>query len=351
MRRESIIPAQAGIEFFTRHGNREAMRDAAPDWGSDRHLPHPPIRLRQLPPRAGEGNKADPGCVSVDRARVAVQAEMPRRYWLGHCGLAAFALLLASGPFSAAVAANDACASQTLRGLADAGLVPEHALLAAQACRIWPFDPSLALAAVAHVLPGDAELGERQLRLTVAVLDAANAQPLAVHQTDLAEDAVLALEEGALRLDTARYDLAPGVRAFGVVVHSSARGASCPDAGFNDELTLYMREGSGLKPVFSTYLDTWQRVVGEPCNWREDTRLVTESAALTIGVEPGRHHGLADLRVMADVTRTDKPAGEDFDGAVQTHRRVSRVVRYDGNGYDTRVLHNGLFWASTPVDE
>lgn len=264
----------------------------------------------------------------------------------------ALALLSAAGAHAAGPAApRDACPLQTLYALTEAGLLPadRDTPLVAQACRVWPFDPSLALAAVAYPLSDSDGVGERALRLVIAVLDAQDARLLSVRQSDLGEDAAFALAEDGLLLDTARYDLASGVRAFGVVLRSSAPGASCPDARYNDALTLYVRDGEALQPVFSSNLDFWTRVEGEPCSWARGQRLVTEEAGLTIGVEPTTRNGYADLRVMANVTRIESITGSDVETG--THRRDSRIVRYDGARYDTSALENGFFWTQGPSDE
>jgi len=283
---------------------------------------------------------------------VRIVSEMAKRpSWRLRAG--AFVLLsIAAGAHAAETASpRDACPLQTVYAMTQAGLLPadDGTPIVAQACRVWPYDPSLALAAVAYPLPGADRIGERALRLVVAVLDAQDARLLATHEADLGEDAVFALAEDGLLLDTARYDLAKGTRAFGVVLRSSAPGASCPDGRFNDELTLYVREGEILRPVFTSYMDFWSRVEGEPCAWAQDQRLVTEEAAFTIGVERGTHHGYADLRVTANVARIESAASSEDEKTVR--RRDSRIVRYDGSRYDTAPLENGFFWTQPDEDE
>ncbi len=264
--------------------------------------------------------------------------------------LAAGALLLAAAVASGVASAKDACPLQTLYALTQASLLPagDDVPLVAEACKVWPYDESLALAAVAYPLPASDADG-RVLRLVIAVLGAQEADIRAVHETDLTEDAAFALIEDGLMLDTARYDLARGVRAFGVKVRSSAPGPSCPDGRVNDALTLYVREGDVLRPVFNSYTDFWARVEGEPCSWAQGQRLVTEEAAFTIGVERSAHHGFADLRVTANVARIESAATTAAEQTVR--RRDSRVVRYDGTRYDTSVLQNGFFWTQAPEDE
>src|SRR5690606_37164793 len=119
-------------------------------------------------------------------------------------------------------------------------------------------DASIMLAAVAYPENGTVP-GERSLRLLLAMLSSADAGVLAGHDEALEEDAAFELTPGDLTLDTARYDLAPGVRAIGLVVLSSARGPSCPDGGRNDQLTLCVRHGRASRPVFEQYLSRWIR--------------------------------------------------------------------------------------------
>ncbi|VXB29493.1 conserved exported hypothetical protein [Luteimonas sp. 9C] len=269
------------------------------------------------------------------------------RLWAGALAL----LSVATGAHAVETGApRDACPLQTIYALSTAGLLPAggDAPIVAQACRVWPYDDALALAAVAYAPSGQAPVGERALRLVVAVLDAQSSEVLAIHEREIGEDAAFALLDGGVLLDTARYDLAEGTRAFGVVLRSSAPGPSCPDGRFNDALTLYVREGRVLRPVFASHMDFWSRVLGEPCSWARDQRLVTEEAAFTIGVERSTHHGFADLRVTANVTRTESAADREDEKTVR--RRDSRVVRYDGTRYDVAALENGFFWTLSPEE-
>ncbi|WP_394005021.1 hypothetical protein ACF3M1_07900 [Luteimonas sp. WGS1318] len=270
------------------------------------------------------------------------------RRWL--CALACLSATAGVQAMDAA-APRDPCGAQALYALSEAGLLPPGDTLpiVSQACRIWPFDPTLELAAVAYPSSADDRMGERALRLVVAVLDAKDARVLSTHQIDLGEDAAFALAEDGILLDTARYDLARGIRAFGVVLRSSAPGPSCPDGRANDEMTLYVRDSERLRPVFTSHLDFWARVEGEPCSWARGQRLVTEEARFTIEVQPTVHHGFADLRVQANVTRTETVTGSDREQSSQ--RRDSRVLRYDGLRYDARPLQNGFFWIQDTESE
>lgn len=262
---------------------------------------------------------------------------------------AAIALLAAMAAAQAGErpASPEACPAQVIALLAGTAGLPQAAPVA-QACRVWPFDRARLLAAVAYPADPAAAPGERDLQLVVAMLDAHDGRLLASHASGLQEDAALELDADGLRLDTARYDLAQGARAFGVRMHSVARGASCPDARGNDTLTLYLPDGATLRPVFSADMQLWSRIAGEPCSWGSGQRVITETATLTVGIAPGARHGLADLRVTADVERVKRAAGADQ--AQVSQRRHSRVLHYDGNRYDTAPLRSTSFPTSAPMD-
>ncbi len=194
----------------------------------------------------------------------------------------------------------------------------------AAACKRWPDDSAQTVVAVAYLdSTDDAPPGERSPRLLLAKVEGAASTLRERYETRLEEDAATEVDSGSLWLDTARYHLAPGVRAFGVVFRSVARGASCPDGGFDDLLTLVVPDGGQLRPVFSTYLSQWTTVKGTSCV--ADSDFEVEASRLTLGIGPNRSNGYADLIVTSRVRN-------DFeDGKVL--RTVSETVRYDGTRY------------------
>ncbi|MDP9941016.1 hypothetical protein [Ectopseudomonas alcaliphila] len=208
--------------------------------------------------------------------------------------------------------------------------------LVAAACKPWPDDPKLSVVTLAYRDAEDATpVGERNLNWLVAKVDTQSGQLRERYDDYLGEDAALEIDAGSLWLDTARYHLAPGVRAFGVVMRSVARGASCPDAGFNNLLTLVVPDGSGLRPVFSTYLYGWTTIKGTSCVM--DREFESEQADLTLGLGPKQTHGYADLVVTAQVR-----AGRQE----PVQRKVSTTVRYDGKHYPFDQFP--MFWMREP---
>ncbi|WP_271106021.1 hypothetical protein [Pseudomonas tohonis] len=139
--------------------------------------------------------------------------------------------------------------------------------LVAAACKPWPDDKAQSVVALAYVRPGDEGVaqGERSLALLVAKVDGRSGALLERYDSTLDEDAATEVSGDSLWLDTARYHLAPGVRAFGLVFDSTARGASCPDGGSDEELTLFAPAGKALRPVLKAYLSEWTTIKGTLC--------------------------------------------------------------------------------------
>ncbi|MEA5124249.1 hypothetical protein [Xanthomonas floridensis] len=239
----------------------------------------------------------------------------------------AFAQTAATACHAQQVAAVAAvAASGVVGGAVDA--VPVERVVA-QTCKAWPYDPSIRLAAIAFSGDATTEPGERDLELRVAMLDAGTNEVVALYAQQMGEDAGFELAADSLRLDTARYDLAQRVRAVGVVVHSVARGASCPDFDSNDALTLLVREGRRLRPVLQRDLSVWRRVKGEPCNWGA-TAVVTERGTLTLAMDASDHAGYADIALTANLVTSTTVKG--VDDTERTHRQ-RQVLRYDGMRY------------------
>ena len=138
----------------------------------------------------------------------------------------------------------------------------------------------------------------------------------------IAEDAAMRVGQGSLRIDTARYDLAPGVRAFGVDISSQAPGPRCADGGFGPLRTLFVQDGASLRPVLaSVVLTTWRRVSGSACADSDDA--IIENTATTIAVAPQARNGFADLVLASTVDGHAAP-------------RLRTVLHYDGHLYGAK---------------
>ena len=212
----------------------------------------------------------------------------------------------------------------------------------AETCKVWPYDTDRLLVAVAYSTD-ESFAGNRSLHIRVAMFDARDHRFLAGYARRKEEDAGFELSERSLSLDTARYDLAPGIRAFGVIVDSVASGPSCPGHSSDHELSLFVVHGRQLHPVLAQDLHAWAPVEGDSCRWSMG-RTVSDSAQITLAMADESHAGYRDIRLTAKITRyTNEPDG---DGTERT-RSEHRLLRYDGRRYRP-VGDDDVFWLGSP---
>lgn len=172
-------------------------------------------------------------------------------------------LALAAAPIVHA-ADSQPCSDETVTaiarwaGIANARIATRDAdrLVVASSCKVMPNAPETTIAAVAFdSLPKSKNPDESKKLQVVALVE--GGKVVAADRSVVEEDVVTEIDENSYRIDTAPYRLSPDVRAFGVVFTSSARGPSCPDANTGEELTLWVREGGHIRPVFGTNLYGW----------------------------------------------------------------------------------------------
>ncbi|ABB12033.1 hypothetical protein [Burkholderia lata] len=226
-------------------------------------------------------------------------------------------------------------------GIASARLATRDAdrLVVASACKVMPNAPETTIAAVAFdSLPKSKNPDDSEKLQVVALVE--GGKVVAAEKSVVQEDATTEIGENSYRIDTARYQLSPDLRAFGVVFTSSARGASCPDADADGELTLWVREGNHIRSVFGTNLRGWVSVEGESCGPGVGDAS-SEEARMTVAVDKTSSHGFADLSITAHITKTQRKDGEYSDTGKRTARTV---VHYDGKTYGIDMFRN--FWYS-----
>ena len=243
--------------------------------------------------------------------------------------LAATAPLLALAPAARAMGGQD-CAPEDLAPV-DAWLAANEGhgdeatppTLAASACVVSPVDKGVLIVAAAY------DRGTAYAKDFIAALvDRRAARVRSVFKGAIDEDASMSVLQGSLRIDTARYDLAAGVRAFGVDVSSGKSGPRCAEASFGAGRTLFVPDGTSLRPVLSSVLlESWQLVSGNICpSIGDDSDAVMEHTATTISLSPHASHGFADL--VLTTIRDSVP-----------QRRTSVVLRYNGSTYGSNNWH------------
>lgn len=112
-------------------------------------------------------------------------------------------------------------------------------------CKVNPADASQVLAALPLMVNVD-EYGQGDYGLDVLVADATSGKVIA-HSYQEAAIVSDAVQFSGLTLDTARYQVSPGLRAFGVRIRHT--GSSRVNPFSSETLSLYVNDGSQLRQV------------------------------------------------------------------------------------------------------
>jgi hypothetical protein len=237
-----------------------------------------------------------------------------------------FTLALAALLPTAGFAADARCAGSVVAAVAAGAAIEQDGAnvdgLVSSTCKLWPHDRKVVLAAL--VFSGE---GEDNKILVVSTVDAATGRVLSSYRNSVGEDSATEFGADSLAIDSAPYQLSPAVRAFGIRFTSSARGASCPDGIWSDELTLFVPRGKLLVPVLQGMAMS-RSEARTGCFGGGAGRLVYDAAKLSIAMGQAVSHGSADLSVSARITRNEP--GADFTGKPATERTI---LRFDGEQY------------------
>ncbi len=184
------------------------------------------------------------------------------------------------------------------------------------ACKAWPEKASLHLVASVY----DTAIAEEK-RMLVALLDLNKDKILATYWAKVDADATTPFAPGSLDIDTAPYYLKPGMRAFGIDVDTASSAGQ--ESGHGRERTLYVREGTRIRPVLDRMpMSRWRYV--KPyrpyANSAVDPRPDTEDFTYTISIAPTTRNGWADLRITRKSSDPNRPT-------------VSELLHYDGQRY------------------
>lgn len=194
-------------------------------------------------------------------------------------------------------------------------------VIAAAACKRNPGNSRMLIAVVAY------DNGkEDEKTMVIAFVDEAKREIAASVRSEIGEDAAMKLDSSSLRIDTAPYTLAPGVRAFGIDL-TSGYIPHCGGAGTGAQRTLYVQEGRRLRPVFGLTMSSWSYVKGgEPrCTADPEAEALIENLDLSIGVDNKVTNGYRDLIVSAIIYNDG--------GAKPKDNSFLYRVRYDGREY------------------
>lgn len=198
-----------------------------------------------------------------------------------------------------------------------------NAVVAAAACRAAPtYGGRLVAAAYRSGHDND-------LLLAIVVLGAGG-QAGATFKGNLESDAAVKIVSGSLWLDTTAYDLAPGVRAFGLDI-TSGLPRGCAAGGSGARRSLFVSQGRFIRPVLQDLpMSEWnliQRGKSACTDGSAPDLTVTENFSATLGLATTSTRGYRDLVVAGTASRDDGRTDE---------RPVLRTsLKWDGRIYST----------------
>lgn len=196
--------------------------------------------------------------------------------------------------------------------------IPDSGEIRDSACKIWPYDKNKVLAVIAYAPAGyDFAVSDYPLPYYVAVIDSKASAITAGYQGGIVEDGAIQVTEYTLKWDTARYDVAAGVRGFALRVNAF-RQSPAMGGGFDNQLTLFIIDGRKIRPLIRELnMHEWECDIG--CG---DNNAEVVEKKVEISVAKEKTNDFADL--MLTLSRSDSKK-------VEAYR-----AKYNGSEYDLR---------------
>lgn len=209
------------------------------------------------------------------------------------------------------------------------GAAPEFWDASNSACRLAPFQRGQAIVALAHYngqeqsgaafKPSDSEY---ELDLEIVIMNLADGAVVS-HRHEPSVISSDAIQFDGLSIDTGRYVLAPGKRAFGIRTTHSAH---CYQCAYSDsDLSLYMLNGTRIDPILQVRVGETRNESTPEC----PDAIIESTTAIDVG--PGMSHGVADL--ILTTTLKTSANGEDTPATCMSVDTKTIRARFDGKSY------------------
>lgn len=192
-------------------------------------------------------------------------------------------------------------------------------------CKVWPANEALTIAALP--LPqkdNNDNVGTDDLEVLVA--DSASGTVIA-HQFRKSAIAYDAIRLDSIALDTARYQLAPGNRAFGVRV--TYEGSSRVNPYGVTALSLYTIEGQRLRTVLDNLA-----VSESSGDWDGNCAGTFNDTTRTLDIGAAGKEGFSTLKIAEkSVDRVNKAVGNDCKESQNAAKRANITLEYRNGQY------------------
>jgi len=156
------------------------------------------------------------------------------------------------------------------------------------------------------------------------------------YRETIEQDATIRIGSDSLEIDTARYHLAPGVRAIGVRMHIGYS-PGCAEGGESDYLTLFVENGSRIEAVLRQLpMSMWRITSGyHNCGYAdENTQYTEDNLQTTLELAPTSTEGWKDLNWFARITSTDEQGNETI-----SNKKLLATLRAHNRQYEVPPTH------------
>ncbi|MFN3068730.1 hypothetical protein [Serratia sp. ASV30] len=193
-------------------------------------------------------------------------------------------------------------------------------------CKVWPYAPDKTIAVLMLEPKEETQPDFTDYDVAVLVVDSQSGKVLAskYHPRAIMDDAI---STRSVTIDTARYQLSPAIRAFGV--RFDHRGASSVNPISIERLNLYTLQDQQVTLVLNNL--TMNEYSGE---W--DGQCVGDFAATNRALALGKsaHNGFQDLQLQTIATH--KGASRKGEDCVESNKVVAKTrveLKFDGKAY------------------
>jgi hypothetical protein len=193
-------------------------------------------------------------------------------------------------------------------------------------CKVWPYAPDKTIAVLMLEPKVKKSPDFTDYDVAVYVVDSQSGKVLAskYHPKAIMDDAIFT---DSVTIDTARYQLSPEVRAFGV--RFNHRGSSSVNPIRIERLNLYTRKGRQLALILNNL--TMDELSGE---WDGQCAGDIDETRRVLALGPLSHHGYRDLELQETANRTESVKKEEnCVDRKKTSGKTETTLMFDGERY------------------
>lgn len=202
----------------------------------------------------------------------------------------ALAVLLAA--FGTARANEIECPSDALDGVVASARASVQEI-AFSACKTDPNNKDRLFVVIGYKPPAYKEFDD--LPYVVGVFHQKSRRTSSYLKSHLVVDATVWIENTHIEIETARYNLAQGVRAFGVRINAS-HSPRCAEGGSSNELSLFVEYGPKLRRLFGPVDTNYFNIVAGPvCDNGRPGETVVHEWRLVLAIGANKTNGFRDL--------------------------------------------------------